>query len=101
MTVGRPDAAPISTDSRMERSIREALHLVQMYLNPEVIISQKKVWENTFFSKGVEAHSRDSNTPHIALPAVSRDLMWMAFLDCAALKSKLPSFILVSIVFKA
>ncbi|KAJ5327268.1 hypothetical protein MYU51_017765 [Penicillium brevicompactum] len=85
--VGRPDAAPISTDSRMERSIREALHLVQMYLKPEVIISQKKVWENTFFSKGVEAHSRDSNTPHIALPAVSRDLMWMAFLDCAALKT--------------
>ncbi|CAG7997309.1 unnamed protein product [Penicillium olsonii] len=84
--VGRPDAAPISTDTRMERSVREGLKLVHAYINPDVIISQGQSWEDSFLWDGVEAHAHDSHTTHIALPAASRDLMWMASLDSAALR---------------
>ncbi|CAG7940140.1 unnamed protein product [Penicillium salamii] len=85
--VGRPDAAPMSTDARMNRSVRDGLQILWAYIRPEVIISQGKSWEDSFFWEGVEAHCRDSRTPHIALPAASKDLMWMAYLDSAALQS--------------
>jgi len=94
MTVGRPDLAPISVDARMERSVKAGLQLVQTYINPEVIITQEKSWEDPFFWNGVEAHAQGSNTPHIALPAASRDLMWVASLDSAALRSKSSYFLL-------
>jgi hypothetical protein len=89
MTVGRPDLAPISIDARMERSVKGALQLVQAYISPDVIITQGKDWEDSFFWNGVEAHVRGSSTPHIALPAASKDIMWIASLDSVALRSKL------------
>lgn len=78
----------MSTDARMKRSVRDGLQILWAYIRPEVIISQGKSWEDSFFWEGVEAHCRDSRTPHIALPAASKDLMWMAYLDSAALQCK-------------
>ncbi|KAJ5120609.1 uncharacterized protein N7515_009997 [Penicillium bovifimosum] len=82
----RPDYAPKSTDDRMERSVTRGLQTIHTYIKPEVIITQGRGWEDVFFSHGVEPHSRDSRTPHIALSAASRDLMWIASLDSAALR---------------
>lgn len=88
MTVGRPNDAPISTNARMQRSVKEALDYVQSYISPEVIITKGKSWEDSFFWDGVEVHSRDSSTPHIALSTASIDLMWIALLDSTALRCK-------------
>jgi hypothetical protein len=58
------------------------------YIRPEVIITQGRGWEDVFFSHGLEFHSRESRTPHIALSTASRDLMWIASLDSAALRGQ-------------
>lgn len=88
MIVGRPNAAPISTNARMERSVKEGLDYVQSHISPEVIITQGKSWEDSFFWDGVEAHIRGSSTPHIALSSASIDLLWIALLDSTALRCK-------------
>jgi hypothetical protein len=82
----------------MERAVKGGLQLVQTFINPEVIITQGENWEDSFFWNGVEAHSRGSDTPHIALPSASRDLMWIASLDSAALRSKPYSLLFWSVL---
>ncbi|OQD76651.1 hypothetical protein PENDEC_c004G03774 [Penicillium decumbens] len=83
---GRPDHLTESSDARMERSVPGGLGLIQAYVAPEVIITQDKNLEDSFFWNGLEAHKRKSGIPHIALPSPSRDLMWMSFVDSTALK---------------
>ncbi|KAJ5101735.1 hypothetical protein NUU61_003957 [Penicillium alfredii] len=82
----RPDHAPQSTNSRMERAVSGGLGFIQTYLQPEVVITQGKNWEDPFFWDGVEAHAKETGTPHIGLSSASRDLMWVASMDSTALR---------------
>ncbi|KAJ5492302.1 hypothetical protein N7453_010399 [Penicillium expansum] len=83
----RPDYAPKSTDGRMKRSVIGGLQNIQIYLSPEVIITQGQGWEDSFFWDGVEVYSQENGIPHLALSTASRDLMWIASLDSEALRS--------------
>ncbi|KAJ5897856.1 hypothetical protein N7504_008144 [Penicillium tannophilum] len=82
----RPDYAAQSTDGRVARSVKGGLGFIETYIAPEVIITGRKDWENSFFLGGLERHLWEVGTPHIALPTTSRDLMWMASIDSTALK---------------
>lgn len=82
----RPDYAAQSTDDRMARSVKGGLGFIQTYIAPEVIITGRVEWEDSFFWGGLERHLWEVGTPHIALPTTSRDLMWMASIDSTALK---------------
>ncbi|KAJ6102534.1 hypothetical protein N7486_004961 [Penicillium sp. IBT 16267x] len=82
----RPDYAAQSTDDRLARSVKGGFGFIQTYIAPEVIITQKKDWEDPFFWGGLERHLWEVGTPHIALPTTSRDLMWIASIDSTALK---------------
>ncbi|KAJ5558491.1 hypothetical protein N7535_008704 [Penicillium sp. DV-2018c] len=82
----RVDYALKSTDDRMGRAVKAGLQTIHTYIRPEVIITQGRGWEDVPFSRGVELYSRESLTPHIALSTASRDLMWIASLDSAALR---------------
>jgi hypothetical protein len=62
--------------------------VLQAFIGPEVIITQGQDWEEPFFWNGVEAHKTASDIPHIALPAPSINLMWMAHIDSTALQGK-------------
>ncbi|KAJ6134006.1 hypothetical protein N7523_000328 [Penicillium sp. IBT 18751x] len=82
----RPDRLAVSSDSRMERAVTGGLGWIQAYVAPEVIITQRRSWEDSFFWNGVQVHKQKASIPHIALPSASRDIMWMSFLDSTALK---------------
>lgn len=82
----RPDYAAQSTDGRVARSVKGGLGFIETYIAPEVIITGRRDWENSFFLGGLERHLWEVGTPHIALPTTSRDLMWMASIDSTALK---------------
>ncbi|KAJ5746100.1 hypothetical protein N7520_011282 [Penicillium odoratum] len=82
----RPDYAAQSTDARLARSVKGGLGFIQSYIAPEVIITQMKDWEDSFFWIGLEHHIQDAAIPHIALPTTSRDIMWIATIDSTALK---------------
>ncbi|KAJ6005853.1 hypothetical protein N7451_003797 [Penicillium sp. IBT 35674x] len=82
----RPDYAAQSTDDRLARSVKGGLGFIQTYIAPEVIITGRKGWEDSFFFGGLERHLWEVGTPHIALPTTSRDVMWMASIDSTALK---------------
>ncbi|KAJ5148021.1 hypothetical protein N7526_001373 [Penicillium atrosanguineum] len=82
----RPDHLAESSDARMERAVPGGLGLIQAYVAPEVIITQSKSWEDSFFWNGVNAHKQKAAITHIALPSASRDIMWMSFIDSTALK---------------
>ncbi|OOQ89320.1 hypothetical protein PEBR_27407 [Penicillium brasilianum] len=84
----RPDHAPESTHDRLERSVAGGFEILQGFIVPEVMITQSRDWETSFFWNGVQTHKRASNTPHIALPAPSINLMWMAHIDSTALRGK-------------
>lgn len=73
----------------MKRSVIGGLQNIQTYISPEVIITQGRGWEDSFFWDGVEVNSRENGVPHVALSAASRDLMWIASLDSEALRCKL------------
>lgn len=64
------------------------LEILQSFIAPEVLITQSQNWEDPFFWNGVEVHKRASDVPHIALPAPSINLLWMAHVDSAALQGK-------------
>ncbi|KAJ5952216.1 uncharacterized protein N7479_010629 [Penicillium vulpinum] len=83
----RPDYAPRSTNDRMKRSVIGGLQNIQIYISPEVIITQGRDWEDSFFWDGVDVHAQEDSVPHVVLSAASRDLMWIASLDSEALRS--------------
>ncbi|KAI2723621.1 hypothetical protein CBS147310_743 [Penicillium roqueforti] len=83
----RPDYAPKSTDDRMKRSVIGGLQNIKAYISPELIITQGRDWEDSFFWDGVEVFSRERDVPHVALSSDSRNLMWIASLDSQALRS--------------
>lgn len=87
-TDGRPNNAAQSSDARLERSVIGGLKLIQEFIAPEVIITQRQEWENPFFWNGLHFHKIGSETPHIALPSASRNLMWIASLRSHALRCK-------------
>ncbi|KAJ5973383.1 hypothetical protein N7481_010593 [Penicillium waksmanii] len=84
---GRPDSAAQSTDARMEWAVVDGLHFIWDFIAPEVIITQRQGWEDSFFWNGLEVQKAESGTPHIILPAPSRDLMWVASLRSHALQA--------------
>jgi hypothetical protein len=88
MTDSRPDHAPESTHDRLERSVAGGFEILQAFIAPEVTITQSRDWETPFFWNGLQTHKKASNTPHIALPAPSINLMWMAHIDTTALRGK-------------
>lgn len=45
----RPDYAAQSTDDRMARSVKGGLGFIQTYISPEVIITGRMDWEDSFF----------------------------------------------------
>lgn len=71
--------------------------ILQAFIAPEVIITQSRDWEESFFWNGVETHKKASDTPHIALPAPSINLMWMAHIDSTALRGK--SLVITTTIF--
>ena len=101
LTDARPDYAPKSTDDRMKRSVIGGLQNIQTYINPEVIITQGRSWEDSFFWDGVEVFSQEHDIPHVGLSAASRDLMWIASLDSQALRCRLSSLSLICRVWNA
>ncbi|KAJ5636207.1 uncharacterized protein N7484_009520 [Penicillium longicatenatum] len=82
----RPDYAAQSTDDRLARSVKGGLGFIQTYIAPEVIITQSKDWEDSFFWGGLKRHLWEVGISHIALPTTSTDLMWIASIDSTALK---------------
>ena len=62
--------------------------VLQAFIAPEVIITQSQEWEESFFWNSVKTHKKASNIPHIALPAPSVKLMWIAHIDSTALQGK-------------
>ncbi|KAJ5620418.1 hypothetical protein N7510_004402 [Penicillium lagena] len=82
----RPDFAPQSTESRMQRSVLGGLEFIHAYLRPAVIITQGKHWEDPFFWNGVMDYCTESGIAHIGLSTASTNLMWMASLDSSALQ---------------
>lgn len=87
-TDGRPKNAAQSSDVRLERSVIDGLELIQEFIAPEVIITQRQEWENPFFWNGLQFHKIGSGAPHIVLPSASRNLMWIASLRSHALRCK-------------
>lgn len=100
LTDARPDYAPKSTDDRMKRSVIGGLQNIKAYISPELIITQGRDWEDSFFWDGVEVFSRERDVPHVALSSDSRNLMWIASLDSQALRCRLSSSSLVCHVRK-
>jgi hypothetical protein len=82
----RPDFAPQSTDTRMQRSVLGGLEFIHVYLRPAAIITQGKSWEDPFFWNGVIDYATESGTAHIGLSAASTHLMWIASVDSSALQ---------------
>ncbi|KAJ5945851.1 hypothetical protein N7454_002690, partial [Penicillium verhagenii] len=85
----RPDYAAQSTDARLARAVKGGLGFIQTFIAPDVIITQKKDWEDSFFWAGLERHLWEAPTPipHIALPTTSSDIMWLATIDSTALRA--------------
>ncbi|KAI9045218.1 26S proteasome regulatory complex [Aspergillus affinis] len=83
----RPNYAQWSTDSRMQRAALLALGYLQFYIHPQVMITQGATLEDPFFSEGVELASQRHGLSLIVLPAYSRDLMWISFLNGSALRA--------------
>lgn len=86
MTDARPDYAQWSTDGRMERAVAVGLKYVHAYIRPQVIITHGESLEQPFFLKGSRSMSREFGIPHIILPSVARNLMWISTLDAHALR---------------
>ncbi|KAL5362378.1 hypothetical protein BJX96DRAFT_166620 [Aspergillus floccosus] len=82
----RPDYAQWSTDGRMERAVAVGLKYVYAYIRPQVIITHGESLEQPFFLRGSRSMSREFGIPHITLPSVARNLMWISTLDTHALR---------------
>ncbi|KAL2821636.1 armadillo-type protein [Aspergillus granulosus] len=82
----RVDYARWSTDARMEGAISAVLPYIQIHLRPQVIITQGESREDSFFLRGLQK-TRDLGIPHVKLPHVARDLMWLAALDSNSLRA--------------
>ena len=82
---GRPDEAPLSTDSRMERAISTGLHMIRVVLRPYAIITQGESWEDPFFWNAARRRLQDARIPHVALPSASRNIMWLSTLNATAI----------------
>lgn len=82
----RPDYAQFSTDGRMERAVAVGLKYVYAYIRPQVIITHGESLEQAFFLTGSRSMSREFGFPHITLPSVARNLMWISTLDTHALR---------------
>lgn len=72
----------------MEQAVVGGLGIIQAYIAPELIITQAETLEDSFFLKGIQVQKRETGITHIALPAASSDLMWIASLDSTALRGK-------------
>lgn len=72
----------------MERAVVNGLHFIRDFIAPEVVITQRQGWEDSFFWDGLEVQKAESGTPHIILPTPSKDLMWVASLRSHALQGK-------------
>ena len=86
VTDARPDYAQWSTDGRMERAVAVGLKYVYAYNRPQVIITHGESLEQPFFLRGSRSMSREFGIPHITLPSVARNLMWISTLDTHALR---------------
>ncbi|BDD62787.1 hypothetical protein MAP00_007748 [Monascus purpureus] len=82
---GRPDNAPLSRDSRMESAVIAGLSRVQFATYPRAVITQGAGLEDSFFWNGVTRWAHDAGVAHVALPTMSRNIMWMSTLDSTAL----------------
>ncbi|KAL2000042.1 hypothetical protein VTN02DRAFT_3624 [Thermoascus thermophilus] len=84
---GRPDYAPWSTDSRMERAVRSSLGYIGSQLHPQVLITHGESREDSFFWKGIKRKAEAARLPHIVLSSKAGDLMWLSKLDSSSLRA--------------
>jgi hypothetical protein len=70
----------------MERAVAVGLKYVYAYIRPQVIITHGESLEQAFFLRGSRSMSREFGIPHITLPSVARNLMWISTLDTHALR---------------
>lgn len=69
----------------MESAVIAGLSRVQFATYPRAVITQGAGLEDSFFWNGVTRWAHDAGVAHVALPTMSRNIMWMSTLDSTAL----------------
>ena len=70
----------------MERAVVAGLDHIHVYLRPQALITQGEPREEMEFIRMVQSGAQRNGAQHIALPAHSRDIMWISALDSNALR---------------
>jgi hypothetical protein len=84
----RPDYMEYSTDLRAESSVMAAMHHIQTFIHPQVVITDDSLSEDVFFTKAIRTKTDAMNIPLIEIPKDRwESLMWITRLDAGSLRS--------------
>ncbi|KAI6417053.1 hypothetical protein MCOR21_011160 [Pyricularia oryzae] len=82
----RPDNSAKSTDARLAEAVKKAVAHITHFMNPQVIIVDNYVAEETYFMETMKNHITTQETTLIEMPLNGLEkLSWMTKLDSASL----------------
>ncbi|KAK2766932.1 hypothetical protein FQN54_006247 [Arachnomyces sp. PD_36] len=83
----RPDNGQLSSEDRMEKSIRGGLSKLSKVIQPQVVITNNDKHDELFLLDGTTQVAASLGLAHITLPHAASSLSWISDLDADSLKA--------------